>query len=144
MLKKSLLVLLLNYFYGFVYAQTMFNVALTSSATQYVLPLHNGVITYLVTNMTTKTRTITMLPILGVIQTSSDPGDCGATATLQPNASCILSLTTTYDIMTQFNLHVINVAPVVCKTNNPDSTIPDLHFCSKTCEPSKLIKADPA
>lgn len=124
-------------------ALALFNILLTTSPPQqFVTRDFSGIITYSVTNQTRKTRSITMIPISGVMQTSTQAGDCTTVTTLQPNASCVLRLEATRDSMIQAGLNQITVIPTVCKTIGSNNNNPDLHFCSKSCQASEFIRLE--
>jgi hypothetical protein len=112
---------------------------LSSPPTQFVLPVTPGTVLYSVTNLSHSNITFTMIPITGVEQVSTDPGDCVAVQTLAANASCTLRLQSTTAIMTALGLLRITVLPQLCRSVGPT---PDPFGCYRSCQVSYLVLTD--
>lgn len=106
-----------------------------STQTKWVIPV-NGVATviYTVTNQTKITRTLTMKPIPGIIQTTTGAGVCGKTFTLAHGQSCQLKLPL---IGSQLSGHIVG-GPVICKTNGHSDNGPDPFLCSQASLANRL------
>jgi 6-phosphogluconolactonase (cycloisomerase 2 family) len=111
-------------------AQAKFSIVPTSdSTTTFLLPSNfTETIRYQVTNQTKITRTLTIVPIPGVTQVTTDSGDCQYPFTLSSQATCTLSLVISGS---QVPSSGINGGPIVCKTMGPDDPRPDLSLCSQ-------------
>tara|TARA_R110002126_G_scaffold239409_2_gene382714 strand:- start:289 stop:2541 length:2253 start_codon:yes stop_codon:yes gene_type:complete len=109
--------------------QPIFTIIPQSSPT-ISLPI-NGVATldYTVTNQTTITRTLTMVPTQGITQVTTDAGTCAQPFTLGPNQSCTLRLSISGS---QINDQTIG-GPRICKTQ-ADNLTADPFLCA---QPSK-------
>lgn len=141
LLIKILTFLILGMGSTLAHAKAIFSIILTTSpATQLVDRFVDGIITYSVTNNTNKTRSLVMIPILGVNQIDTQAGDCPTIMVLSPNESCTLRLQATFDEMTQLNLQRIEVIPEICKTTGPGQSQPDYLLCSKSCQQSIFLK----
>lgn len=111
-------------------AQAKFSIIPEAGAiTAFLLPRNfTETVRYQVTNQTKLTRTLTMVPMTGVSQTTTGAGVCPNPFTLGPQQSCILSLVID-------GAHVpstgIKGGPVVCKTMGPNNTNPDPFLCSQ-------------
>ncbi len=110
-------------------AQPKFNIIPTAgSITSLLLPSNfTETVSYQVTNQTSVTRTLTMVPITGVSQTVTG-GVCPNPFTLAPGQSCILSLVIHGN---QIPSTGISGGPVICKTKGPSDPSPDAFLCSQ-------------
>lgn len=91
-------------------------------------------VNYQITNNTTITRTLTMVPIPGISQTLT--GDvCANPFTLAPKQSCTLSLIIHGN---QVPTSGIMGGPVICKTKAPNDNSPDLFLCSQPSPANEL------
>jgi 6-phosphogluconolactonase (cycloisomerase 2 family) len=89
---------------------------------------------YRVTNQTSITRQLTMVPVRGISITPTQPGDCTSPFTLDPQQSCILRL-----IVNGASIpNTVTRGPEICKTQ-PNSNTPDPFLCA---EPSKAGSFD--
>lgn len=111
-------------------AQPKFNIVPTAGTNTSILLPNNftETVSYQVTNLTSITRTLTIVPIPGVSQTVTGRGTCPNPFTLAPSQTCILSL----EIHgSQVPSTGINGGPVVCKTKGPTDPSPDPFLCSQ-------------
>lgn len=98
------------------------------SITSLLLPSNfSETVDYQVTNLTSVTRTLTMVPIIGVTQTVTG-GMCSALFTLATGQSCTLRLVITGS---QVPVSGIKGGPVICKTKSPSDPSPDPSLCSQ-------------
>jgi len=98
------------------------------SITSLLLPSNfTETVNYQVTNLTSVTRTLTMVPITGVTQTVTG-GMCPALFTLSTGQSCILQLVITGS---QVPVSGIKGGPVICKTKSASDPSPDPSLCSQ-------------
>lgn len=105
-------------------SKPVFNITPTTP-TSFLLPANSSeTVQYSVTNQTRVSRTLTMQPIAGVIQTSEG---CTNPFVLAPQQSCLLTL--------QINGSQIpsNISggPIICKTQGPGNNNPDPFLCSQ-------------
>ncbi|MDR3492412.1 MAG: YncE family protein [Gammaproteobacteria bacterium] len=108
-------------------AQPKFSIIPTSdSITSLLLPSNfTETVRYQVTNQTKITRTLTMMPITGVSQKTTDVGTCSSLFTLSPQQSCTLTLMVNGSLVPASG---INSGPVVCATQGSS---PDPYLCSQ-------------
>lgn len=93
--------------------------------TTFLLPANSSeMVQYQVTNQTNTTRTLTMQPIAGVIQTAEG---CSNPFVLAPQQSCRLTLQVNGN---QVPTH-ISGGPVICKTQGPGNNQPDSGLCAR-------------
>lgn len=85
-------------------------------------------VSYQVTNQTELTRTLTVVPMSGVSQTTTS-GSCTNPFTLNPQQSCILVLDIT---------STIHEGPQICKTYSSNINFPDPFLCSQPAEADRL------
>lgn len=85
-------------------------------------------VSYLVTNQTQVTRTLTMTPITGVTQTTTGTGVCSNPFTLANQQSCTLILVINGSQVSSSGIHG---GPVICKTNGPSDPTPSPFLCSQ-------------
>ena len=91
-----------------------------------------GLVTYLVTNQTNITRTLTMTPIEDVAQVTLGADVCANPFTLQSHQSCLLKLKITGGA-------TVNVAtPELCKTMSATNNSPDHLLCSRSSPENAL------
>ena len=111
-------------------ATPKFNIVPVEGAiTSILLPTNfTETVNYQVTNLTSVTRTLTMMPITGVTQTTSGVGVCPALFTLSTGQSCTLALTITGS---QVPVSGIKGGPVICKTKSASDPSPDPSLCSQ-------------
>lgn len=111
-------------------AEPKFNIVPTGdSITSFLLPSNfTETVSYQVTNQTKITRTLTMVPIAGVSQTTVGSGVCPNPFTLAKQQSCTLTLVINGS---QVPSAGINGGPVVCKTKGPNDFTPDPSLCSQ-------------
>jgi DNA-binding beta-propeller fold protein YncE len=111
-------------------AQAKFNIVPFNGATTTFLLNNNFIenISYQVTNQTSLTRTLTMVPISGISQTTTAPGSCQTPFTLAPQQSCTLSLVIDGS---QIPSTGINGGPVICKTKSSNDSSADPFLCSQ-------------
>jgi 6-phosphogluconolactonase (cycloisomerase 2 family) len=111
-------------------AEPKFNIVpVAGSITALLLPSNfTETLSYQVTNQTKITRTLTMVPITGVSQTTTGAGVCSSPFTLAPQQSCTLSLVI---YGSQVSSSGINGGPVVCKTRGQGDPSPDPYLCSQ-------------
>lgn len=103
---------------------------------KWVIPSNGAAtITYVVTNQTKITRTLTMKPIPGITQKTTGFGVCGSTFTLAHGQSCSLVLPLDGS---KLSGHIVG-GPVICKTNGHGDNGPDPFLCS---QPSKANSLD--
>jgi hypothetical protein len=106
-----------------------------TTATQ--LNITNGetaTIQYKVLNQTTLTRTLTMTPITGVSQITTGTNVCSNPFTLQPNASCLLTLAVNPS-PTDF---IISGVPTICKTQGEGNNNPSPFLCSQAAKEDQV------
>ena len=111
-------------------AQPKFNIVpVAGTVTTILLPNNfTETISYQVTNQTAITRTLTMVPIQGVTQTTTGAGVCPSPFTLASQQSCTLTLVVNGS---QVSTSGINGGPVICKTNGANDPSPDPLLCSQ-------------
>ncbi len=111
-------------------AQPKFSIIPTAdSIVSFLLPRNfSETVRYQVTNQTNVTRTLTMVPITGVTQVTSDSGACQNPFTLSSRQSCTLTLTINGS---QIPSTGISGGPMVCKTKGPSDPSPDFFLCSQ-------------
>lgn len=98
-----------------------------NSSTLVMIPANRQTyVKYKVTNHTSVTRTLTMVPIPNVSQSTQNQSDCSNPFTLAPNQSCNLTLYVN-GALQQANY---SGGPVICKTKRGTNT-PDPYFCSQ-------------
>ena len=85
------------------------------------------VVKYRVTNQTNTTRTLTIVPIPGVIQTTAGTGVCAAPFTLAHGQSCVLTLSLYGRHLSENTIG----GPKVCKTQRAGNTHPTPFLCSQ-------------
>jgi DNA-binding beta-propeller fold protein YncE len=101
----------------------------SGSITSLLLPANfTETVSYQVTNQTNITRTLTIVPIAGVTQTTVGAGICPSPFVLAPAQTCTLSLVINGS---QVPSTGINGGPVVCKTISPSNSNPDPLLCSQ-------------
>lgn len=94
-------------------------------------------IQYRVSNATDVTRTLTMVPIQGVTQTTGQ-GFCSNPFTLSHNESCILNLSVAGNALNG----AVLTGPSICRVKNGTNNTPDAFLCSQPSSLNKLsIKA---
>jgi DNA-binding beta-propeller fold protein YncE len=122
----GLLVLGANVLYA---AQAKFSIVPVGNAlTALLLPSNfTETVSYQVTNQTNITRTLTMVPLAGISQTTG-AGLCSSPFTLAPQQSCTLSLVINGS---QVPTSGINGGPVICKTKSASDVSPDAFLCSQ-------------
>jgi DNA-binding beta-propeller fold protein YncE len=105
-----------------------FSIVPISATTVFLLPNNfTETVSYQVTNQTSVTRTLTMVPMAGVSQTTAN-GGCPNPFTLAPQQSCTLNLAITAN---QVPASGISGGPVICKTNSATDLSPDAFVCSQ-------------
>lgn len=111
---------------GLASSQATFSLVAKTPTSITVPANRQAIVQYQVTNNTSITRTLTMVPIPNVTQLTNDNSQCSNPFTLAKNQSCNLTLlinglqqTTNY-----------SGGPVVCKTKNNSNT-PDRFLCSQ-------------
>ena len=119
-------------------SQPVFSIIPASgSVTSILLPGNfTDTVSYEITNNTKNMRTLTMVPITGVTQTTLAlthlaGGICGKPFTLAPNQSCTLNLSINGSLVPSSG---INGGPVICKTMAANNNSPDMSLCA---QPSK-------
>lgn len=114
-------------------AKPLFNIVpFSGSITAFLLPNNfTETVQYQVTNQSSRTRTLTMLGLPGVTQTTSGNGLCSNPFTLASNQSCILTLVVQGAAVPSSG---ISRGPVICATKSSSDSAPDLFLCS---EPSR-------
>ncbi|WP_058534229.1 hypothetical protein [Legionella saoudiensis] len=138
--KKNLLIGILALLPFSSFAQNVqkptFSVVLPAgtSSTIQVAPNSTAAISYIVTNNTKLTRTLTTGPILGISQNTSS-GNCSSPFVLAPGQSCTLALTING---AQIPATGVRGGPVVCKTRGPGNNLPDPNLCSQPTPSSAL------
>lgn len=106
------------------------------SITSILLPRNfTETVNYQVTNQTKITRTLTIMPIVGVSQTTTGDGICSNPFTLAMQQSCTLTLVIHGN---QVPSTGINGGPVVCKTKGPNNFDPDPSLCSQPSRANSL------
>lgn len=112
-----------------IYALPKFSITPTAgSITSLLLPSNfTETVRYQVTNNTTITRTLTMVSMTGISQTTGG-GLCANPFTLAPQQSCILSLVINGSQIPQTGL---KGGPVICKTMGSGDNSPDPFLCSQ-------------
>ena len=108
-------------------AQPKFTLIPTTPTTVQLTTNETRTVRYQVTNQTNVTRTLTMVPIVGISQTTRGKGVCANPFTLAGRQSCLLILQLNGS---QLPARVIK-GPEVCKTHGPGDTTPDLFLCSQ-------------
>jgi 6-phosphogluconolactonase (cycloisomerase 2 family) len=118
-------------------AQPKFSVTPTAgSVTSILLPNNfSETVSYRITNNTSITRTLTMVPITGVSQTLGGPLACGNPFTLSSQQSCLLNLVINGS---QVPATGINGGPVICKTKGAGDNNPDPLLCSQPTQANIL------
>lgn len=108
-------------------AQPKFSIVpVSGTVTSWLLPTNfTETVSYVVTNQTSVTRTLTMVPIQGVTQSG---GTCSNPFTLASQQSCTLTLVINGS---QVSTSGINGGPVICKTKSSSDTSPDPFLCSQ-------------
>ncbi len=113
-----------------------------------IIRLATPTVKYVVTNKTSLTRTLTMVQISGITQTTGT-GYCGTTFTLAPNQSCVLALKI---IGRDIPGSLYTGGPKICKTVSAQNQAPDPFLCSKpssanilniTITPTAIISSMP-
>lgn len=115
-------------------AQPKFSIVPVAGAvTSLLLPRNfSETVSYQVTNQTTVTRTLAMVPTLGVSQTTTGAGVCTNPFTLAPQQSCTLTLVINGSQVASAGIHA---GPVVCKSNGTGT---DPFLCSQPSPASTL------
>ena len=116
--------------------QPKFTMTPTTPTSISVPSTGSAVISYTVTNNTKITRTLTMQPLVGVIQ-ETDAGKCSNPFTLSHGKSCSLSLLIDGSLIPSTGLYG---GPVICKTRGPGDNNPDAYLCSQPSE-NNIIRA---
>ncbi len=131
----SFLLLMLS---GIVHAaaQAKFTIVPTAgTVTAALLPSNfKHDVQYQVTNATSITRTLTIVPISGVSQVTTGDNACSSPFTLAPQQSCLLNLQIN---ASQMSSSGILGGPKVCKAQG-NSTSPDLFLCSEPTPAQRL------
>lgn len=109
-----------------LYAIPIFNIVAVCQAPKTLAFNATGTASFLITNNSSITRTLTMVPIAGVQQVVASPGACTIPFTLAPGQSCLLQLKL---IGSQMAPHTIG-GPNICKTIGPLNNSPDSFLCS--------------
>ncbi|WP_419420472.1 hypothetical protein ACNVED_04010 [Legionella sp. D16C41] len=112
-------------------------IPLTPTTTQVPLDFNTD-INYKVTNNTKITRTLTMVPIIGV-QQNMVAGSCSNPFILAPGQSCTLALQAKGSDLPPSGVHG---GPVICKTKGPGNNQPDAFLCSQP-SPNSLLHLTP-
>ncbi|MDP3705720.1 MAG: hypothetical protein Q8R24_07390 [Legionellaceae bacterium] len=115
-------------------AQPKFTIIPITSTTLILQSTEVATVDYRVTNQTKITRTLTMIPLTGISQTSSGSGICSNPFTLAQNQSCTLSLQIN---AAQLPIGAIQVGVELCKTEDNTNT-PDRFLCSQTSSTNEL------
>jgi DNA-binding beta-propeller fold protein YncE len=118
-------------------AQPKFSIIpVAGTVTSLLLPSNfSETVSYQVTNQTNITRTLTMVPILGVNQVTTGGGACPNPFILAPQQSCTLNLLINGS---QVSSAGISGGPVICKTNGANDPRPDPFLCSQPSLPNTL------
>ncbi|MCX7117286.1 MAG: hypothetical protein NTW94_05185 [Legionellales bacterium] len=106
--------------------QPKFGLVASTQTTVTVPANRHALVQYRVTNRTSITRTLTMVPIPNVVQRTDDPSQCSNPFVLAPNQSCNLTLF----INGATQQRAYSGGPVVCKTQ-AHTNIPDPFLCSQ-------------
>ena len=93
-----------------------------------------ALVQYVVVNQTTIMRTLTIVPLVGVTQLTTQ-GTCPSPFVLVPNQSCLLTLQITGSQMPTTGIHG---GPIVCKTEGPGNNSPDPFLCSQPSAAASL------
>lgn len=111
-------------------AEAKFSIIPTAdSITSILVPINfTETVSYVVTNNTKLTRTLTMVPITGVSQTIVGVNACANPFTLAPQQSCTLNLIIDGSKVPTTGIHT---GPVICKTQGPNNNTPDPFLCSQ-------------
>jgi len=111
-------------------AQAKFSIIPTSDSIVILLLPRNftETVRYQVTNQTKITRALTMVPISGVSQITTDVGACANPFTLSQQQTCTLTLALDGSKLPSAG---ISSGPIVCKTKAPSDPSPDPFLCSQ-------------
>lgn len=111
------------------HAIVKFSIVPVSGFTSMLLPNNfTETVSYQVTNQTSVARTLTMVPLAGVSQSTSGSGICQNPFYLSPQQSCTLNLVISGS---QVSASGINGGPVICKTKSANDNSPDPLLCSE-------------
>ncbi|MFZ4077598.1 MAG: hypothetical protein ACOYKA_06400, partial [Legionellaceae bacterium] len=91
-------------------------------------------VTYQVTNNTSVSRALTMVPLLGISLNTQTAGACSNPFVLSSGASCLLNLVINGS---QLPLNGIKSGPEVCKSDNPGN-VPSPFLCSQPSQDQQL------
>jgi hypothetical protein len=117
-------------------ATPLFSLIATTPATLQISTTGAGTVSYLVTNNTQATRTLTLVPLQGVSQGTGGTNPCSSPSfTLQSKQSCLLTLAINGSLIPTSGIHG---GPQVCKIKGSGSTDPDPFFCSQASELNTL------
>ncbi|QLZ67536.1 hypothetical protein FOLKNPGA_00308 [Legionella sp. PC1000] len=115
--------------------QPKFTLIPTTATTVQVPANGAATLQYQVSNQTKITRTLTIVPLPGVFQTSTQAGSCPNPFILAPKQSCLLTLTILGPQLPPAGIHG---GPVVCKTKGPGDNSPDPFLCSQPSPSNQL------
>lgn len=128
----------LNIMQSVASSEAKFSLIANTATTISVPANRHAYVQYTVTNNTSTTRTLTIVPIPNVVQTTNDSSQCPSPFTLAPGQSCKLTLYVSGSQLTS----TYSGGPVVCKTQGSSNT-PDPFLCSQA-EPSMVLSISPA
>jgi len=117
-------------------AQAKFSLIPTTVTTVRLPPNRSATVIYKVTNHTKLARTLTMVPIFGVMQNISGKNLCDNPFILLPQSSCLLSLPIDGSLLPPQGMHIM---PQVCKTKAVGNNNPDPFLCSQTAKPAHSL-----
>jgi len=113
--------------------QPKFSITPQTSTSMTIPNTGSAFVNYTITNNTASTRTLTMVPIAGLIQDTT-AGFCPNPFTLAPGASCTLHLVLNGATAPTH----ITGGPQICKTMGPNNNAPDPFLCSTACGSNQL------
>ncbi len=105
-----------------------FSLVPTTPSTLEVPANRTAIVQYTVTNQTKITRTLTVVPMVGISQQTDTAGLCSNPFTLASQASCLLNL-----VVNGSQLSTVSQGPKVCKTKT-GTNLPDSLLCSQASD----------
>jgi hypothetical protein len=115
-------------------SQSVFTVVPVVRAPAQIPASETGLATYRVTNTSIFTRTLTMQPISGVIQSTSGAGACSSPFTLAVGQSCLLQL----QLFGSEIPHPLYYGPVICSTISTTNPRVTPFLCAKPTDADVL------
>ena len=107
--------------------QPKFTIVPTTATIINITDSDTATVQYVVTNQTKVRRTLTMSPIQGITQLTTDAGACANPFTLGYQESCLLNLQLNGATLPER----VTRGPEICKTESDSNNTPDPFLCSQ-------------